>query len=151
MLNNRADLEYLDSIIKNNTKYFQRLVVEGGNKWIYTAIEDDDLIFKIDDDIVFISNGIFERMLEEYFTEDHLIISANVVNHPLLSYVHATMKAISPYYEVSKFKWTKSNNETNLDNSECKKGNYDPHSNWWSNPKCAAIVHKNFLRHGLHT
>ena len=85
---------------------------------MYTIIYNNDLVFKMDDDVVFISNGTFEKMLEEYLTKSHFILSANVVNHPQLSYVHARLRAILPFYEVKDFQWEKSKNSSEeIDNT----------------------------------
>ena len=107
------------------------------------------MVFKIDDDIVFIHDGTFERMLEEYFNDNLLFLSANVVNHPLLSHVHARMMANMPFDQISEFQWTKSVNKSNLDSTECQNGEYNSFSKWWKNPKCTVLVHESFLYHAL--
>jgi hypothetical protein len=114
---NKDDLEYLDSIISQNKTYYKKVIFSNNKRYaeIYLTIEDDDLVFKIDDDIVFISDGTLERMLEEYFNKDLLFLSANVINHPLLSHVHARMLAILPYDHVSELKWIKSKKRYDLD------------------------------------
>ena len=145
----KDDLEYLDSIMRQNKTYYKEIRFSNTKNYreVYLAIEDNDLVFKIDDDIVFISDGTFERMLEEYSKNNHLFLSANIVNHPLLSHVHARMMAILPYDHVSEFKWMKSTNKSDLDSTECKHGEYGPFSKWWNNPKCTALVHESFLYH----
>ena len=144
-----ADLSYLESILSQNKTYFEKIIFSANKRYreVYDQMQDDDLIFKIDDDIVFISNGTFERMLEEYINNNLLFLSANVVNHPLLSHVHARMRAILPYFEFPVNSWSVADNTTNLDTSECSFGDYGPFSKWWSNGKCAAIVHENFHEH----
>jgi hypothetical protein len=146
---NKDDLEYLDSIISQNKTYYQKVIFSSDKRYaeIYLTIEDDDLVFKIDDDIVFISDGTFERMLEEYFNKDLLFLSANVINHPLLSYVHARMLAILPYDHVSDLKWIKSKNRFGLDMTDCNKIEYAPWSNFLKNANCTVLVHESFLHH----
>ena len=146
---NKEDLDYLDSLLSQNKTYLKRITFPNTKRYreIYLAIDDNDLVFKIDDDIVFIADGTFERMLEEYFIKNLLFLSANVVNHPLLSYVHARMMAILPYDHISEFKWAKSTNESDLDSTECRHGGYDPFSKWHNTSKCTAIVHESFLYH----
>ena len=148
---NKEDLDYLDSLLSQNKTYLKRITFPNTKRYreIYLAIDDNDLVFKIDDDIVFIADGTFERMLEEYFIKNLLFLSANVVNHPLLSYVHARMMAILPYDHISEFKWAKSTNESDLDSTECRHGGYDPFSKWLKDPNCSAIVHESFLSHAL--
>jgi hypothetical protein len=148
---NKEDLEYLDSIMRQNKTYFKRVLFPSTKHYreIYLSMEDNDLVFKIDDDIVFIHDGTFERMLEEYFNDNLLFLSANVVNHPLLSHVHARMMANMPFDQISEFQWTKSVNKSNLDSTECQNGEYNPFSKWWKNPKCTVLVHESFLYHAL--
>ena len=107
----KEDLEYLDSVMNQNKSNFQRINFKNSGRYreIYVTLQDNDMIFKIDDDIVFIADYTFERMIEEYFTKNLLFLSGNVVNHPLLSHVHARMMAISPYVEVENFTWIKPN------------------------------------------
>jgi hypothetical protein len=94
----KSDLDYLDSIMKQNRSYFERVFLTKQNfVKFYRILKDDDLIFKIDDNVVFISNGTFEKMLDEYLNNNGFIRSANVVNHPLLSIVHARIRAILPF------------------------------------------------------
>jgi len=150
---NKEDLSYLESFLKTNKnskccyerKYFNP---KDGYKIVYTVLHNDDLVFKIDDDVVFISNGTFERMLEEYLTKNHFILSANVVNHPQLSYVHARLRAILPFYEVKEFEWQKSKNSSEeIDDTIAMGADYGPMSKWWENPKLAAVAHESLLYH----
>ena len=147
------DLNYLDNFIKKNKnshccyerKYFNP---SDGYKIVYTVLHDNDIVFKVDDDVVFISNGTFERMLEEYLANNHFILSANVVNHPQLSYVHARLRAILPFYEVKEHQWEKSKNTNEeIDDTIAMGADYGPMSQWWKNPKLAAIAHESLLYH----
>jgi hypothetical protein len=64
---NKKDLEYLDSILKQNKSYFENRVFPAyyGFKELYDELPHEDLIFKIADDIVFIAPNTFENMLKE--------------------------------------------------------------------------------------
>jgi hypothetical protein len=85
-------------------------------------------------------------MLKEYLINNLIVLSANVINHPLLSHVHARMMAPIPFYENKDNRtWTKDEDSNTLDRSECGFGDYGPFSRWWSNGKCAAIVHESFF------
>ena len=144
----KEDLEYLDYIMAQNRSYYQRIRYTSSKEQyreIYLNFKNDDLIFKIDDDIVYISNGTFEKMLNEYLNNKLLFLSANVVNHPILSYVHARLRAIKPFYEESPYSWKKYENDTELDKTDAFNSTYGPFSNWWTNPKCAAIAHESFF------
>jgi hypothetical protein len=91
----KEDLEYLDEIMVQKKPYIERIMfaATGHFREIYAGMNDNDLVFKIDDDVVFIANGTFEKMIQEYMSNQLLFLSANVVNHPLLSYVHARMSS----------------------------------------------------------
>ncbi len=147
--NNQEDLEYLKRFLEQNGEYYSRVDFSSDSNYkvLYTVLHDDDLVFKIDDDIVFISNGTFENMIEEYLTGTHFILSANVVNHPILSDVHVKFRAILPFYETKNGVWEKAKNITEIDDTEAMRFNYGSDSKWWANPKCAAIAHESFLYH----
>jgi hypothetical protein len=145
---NKKDLEYLDSILKQNKSYFEKRVFPAyyDFKELYDELPHEDLIFKIDDDIVFIAPNTFENMLKEYLINNLIVLSANVINHSFLSHVHARMMAPIPFYENKDNRtWTKDEDSNTLDRSECGFGDYGPFSRWWSNGKCAAIVHESFF------
>ena len=144
---NKDDLNYLDSILNQNKSYYEKRIFPSNHdfKGVYSEIDDNDLIFKIDDDIVFIAPNTFENMLKEYLTKNLIVLSANVINHPILSHVHARLMAITPFFEIRNYTWIKVENTTYLDNTECKFGDYGPFSLWWRNGRCAAIVHESFL------
>ena len=149
---NKEDLNFIDAYLNqvdNKDCYMRSNFSSSSNyKTLYTILHDDDLVFKIDDDVVFISKGTFEKMFEEYLKNNHFILSANVVNHPQLSYVHARLRAILPFYEVKEFMWEKSRNESEeIDATLAMGTNYGPTSKWWENPKLAAIAHESFLHH----
>jgi hypothetical protein len=145
---NKIDLEYLDSILKQNKSYFEKRVFPAkyDYKELYDNLPDEDLIFKIDDDIVFIAPNTFEDMVKEYLIDNLIVLSANVINHPLLSHAHARLMAHIPFYQnKDNITWTKDENSSSLDRGDCQFGDYGPHSKWWSNAKCAAIVHESFF------
>ena len=113
---------------------------------LYTVLHNNDLVFKIDDDIVFISDGTFEAMVDEYFKNNHLILSANVINHHTLSPIHANMNLMEPFYETPQMTWIKSDNKTVQFNGLANTCINDVNI-WKENPKCGAIAHENFLYH----
>ena len=147
------DLDYLKMFLRNN-KYakccYERRNFDpnDGYKIVYSILNSTDLVFKIDDDVVFISNGTFEKMAEEYLTKNYHILSANVVNHPQLSYVHARLRAILPFYEVQPFQWEKSDTPNEeIDDTVAMGADYGPVSKWWRDPQLGAIAHESFLFH----
>jgi hypothetical protein len=138
---------FLNNYLEHHKGYeeikFERVV---SFKTLYTVLHDNDLVFKIDDDIVFISNNTFETMLEEYFNNDHLILSANVVNHHTLSPIHANMKLMVPFYETHEMKWVRSIDKIAKSKESTIRCIYNVNT-WKGNPKCGAIAHENFLYH----
>jgi hypothetical protein len=140
------DIKYLDKYLKNkrNSEY-ERFKIGVKQKYseAYKNLHDNDLIFKIDDDVVFISNGTFERMVEEYLKNDLLILSANVVNHPILAYVHSKLGAILPFTELNNYTLAKSDNLTIIKDiiSEKRKNSY------MKNLQFVRIIHESFFDH----
>ena len=116
---------------------------------LYTKLNDNDLVFKIDDDVLFISNGTFESMVQEYVNNNHFFLSANVINHRILSDMHARIGALKPYPEVSKKVWIK--NESRQDEiEECSRLTMENKekrliANWHTLPKCGIYSHESFF------
>ena len=149
---NKDDLLCLENFLKNNKHLeccYEKKVFATATKYkeLYTVLYDDDLVFKIDDDVVFIANGTFEKLFEEYLNGNHFILSANVVNHPQLSYVHARLRAILPFIEVKNYTWEKAKDTNEIDDTVVMGADYGPMSKWWKNGNCAAIAHESFLYH----
>ena len=125
----KEDLDFLKEFLEKNPNGYSRFdFVQNVNfKNIYTILPYDDLVFKIDDDIVFISNGTFKSMIDEFIKNRHLILSANVINHPQLSLVHQKNGAFLKYQEK------------NLSSI------FRDSRPWWQRPECADIAHENFF------
>jgi hypothetical protein len=146
----KSDLGYLDAIMKQNHSYFERVFLTNQNFVnFYHMLKDDDLVFKIDDDIVFISNGTFERMLDEYLNNNGFILSANVINHPLLSIVHARIRAILPFVESNNNTWIWDEKTLEIDKTVGYGIKYEVGTAWWNSGKNAALAHSSFLYHAL--
>ena len=145
---NVEDIKYLkDFLVDKNTVEYERVdfTAKTNYKKLFSVLHDDDVVFKIDDDTVFISNNAFESMLQEYLIGNNFVLSANVINHPVLSNVHAMHKAILPFNETETGKWIFLPN-TEIDDTiarDCIK----IERSWWKNGRCAAIAHESFLHH----
>ena len=140
------DIRYLDKYLKNKSKNeYKRFKIRVNQKYseAYKHLDDNDLVFKIDDDVVFISNGTFERMVEEYLKNDLLILSANVVNHPILTYIHTKIGAILPFIEIKNYTYSKTENSKEFHDiiTEKKKNSY------MLNHQVGAISHESFFAH----
>ena len=112
-------------------------------KTMFKFIHHDDLIFKIDGDIVFIANGTFENMVDEYLKNDHFILSANVINHHIFSCIHARMDLMKPFAILNNSTLLLQNNATvgTTIIDRCT----DDFKCWKTTPYCGAVAHESFL------
>jgi hypothetical protein len=66
------------------------------------GLEKDTYYFKVDEDVVYIGEGAIKAMVEEALRNRFLFLSANVINHALLSHVHSRLGALQvrhlPYF-----------------------------------------------------
>jgi hypothetical protein len=145
------DLNFIDKFVNENKEFYKTIRYTRPKRKnyfiLYAACKDNDIVFKMDDDIVFISNGTFELMIKEYLKREDYILSANVINHSQLSYVHARHRAILPFFEVKPHKWLKADNTSEIDNTVAFNSNYAAFSSWWRNGKMAAVAHESFFFH----
>jgi hypothetical protein len=143
---NKKDLDYLDSLIELNSAEFKRYDFEASESFnpLYRAIDENEYVFKIDDDIVFIKKGCFESMLNEYIKNEHVFLSANVINHPRLSDLHARIGAIKPLCKFnSKLACNQSENSFEIiQNCSFNRDTFQ----WWYKPECAILAHENFIK-----
>ncbi|ODA83107.1 hypothetical protein RJ55_01616 [Drechmeria coniospora] len=95
-----TDLALLDKILESEADYAAQDVDldNGGYGSAYANVEDDIMYIKIDDDIIFIEDTAISSIVQTKLAyPDHFLVSANVINHPLLSWVHANLGAVKPY------------------------------------------------------
>ncbi|KAL3156535.1 hypothetical protein ABBQ38_000830 [Trebouxia sp. C0009 RCD-2024] len=75
-----------------------KLLVYAGNytayRGHYAILDPDRYYIKLDDDIMYIGQHAFEAMLYEKLQGRFMFVSANVVNHGVLTWVHAGMDAM---------------------------------------------------------
>ena len=139
---NDTDLKYVDSLIALYPEELCKIDFNNDETYLtsYESVNDDDYVFKIDDDIVFIQNGTFENMFKEYTQINHMFLSANVVNHPRLSDVHSRISAIQPLCKLNQTLICDKDNSMDF-NLFCSID-----QNWWDKPKCAELAHENFFK-----
>ncbi|KAJ2906723.1 uncharacterized protein MKZ38_000459 [Zalerion maritima] len=96
------DVKFLDSIVDTTPGYvkYERESIKGyGGSWEVALEHKNDILIKIDDDVVFIEDNavsaIVKRLLEN---PDYFAVSANVINNPLLSYVHRGLGMYEPFF-----------------------------------------------------
>ncbi|KAI5459386.1 hypothetical protein BGZ63DRAFT_360853 [Mariannaea sp. PMI_226] len=103
--NDPKDLALLDRLIDSDPDY-EKWHVEMGRSNQYSSgfghsyerIEDDVLYVKIDDDIVFMEDSAIPSIVQKKVEHpEYYLVSANIVNQPLLSWVHWNLNAIHPY------------------------------------------------------
>ena len=155
--------KYLTEYLANHKTGYELIGQIGDHQFtqLYTILHDDDLVFKIDDDTVFVANGTFEKMVEDYLKNDRFITSANVVNHHTFSGIHRNMNILIPFYEFENNTWIEGSKEQllylkgvvqkNNETSTFEKCTSNRLLNWRTKPQCAAIAHENLLYHAYKT
>ncbi|KAG5662971.1 hypothetical protein KAF25_000907 [Fusarium avenaceum] len=86
----------------------------------YDRVEDSVMYVKIDDDIVFMEDSVIPSIVKKKVDHpEYFIVSANVVNQPLLSWIHWNLGSIRPYLpevdETNKPRYSKIDNQKKFD------------------------------------
>ncbi|KAL9621201.1 MAG: hypothetical protein Q9160_004334 [Pyrenula sp. 1 TL-2023] len=100
---NKDDIAYLETILASNEKFKKiDLTKEGigfvgyGHAWEH--VERGNLYIKIDDDVIWFADDTIPRMVAlKMDNPDYLVVSANMINSPLMGWVHYHMGAQHPY------------------------------------------------------
>lgn len=155
-----ADLAFLDELLPKHPGVYAKHVVKPVNKdyrEMYGSVQDDRLYVKMDDDIVFIQDGAIEELLEEHLARRYLFVSANVVNHPILTAVHNRMGATLPFHPPARMwrdngrDWELHAQPDALDSTFMGRAQPVPFSKCtWKDWHCAAIAHYSFLHRWQH-
>jgi len=94
--NNQSDLDYIYSLKDNFKKIVYEEVPEGikrcsqeSFRHFYTKMEDEDTIyFKLDDDLIYIEPGYFEKTLEFRVNHpEYICVYPMIINNPLCNYL----------------------------------------------------------------
>ena len=97
----KSDLAYLDHLLTTSPSYLKKTIKDPhsfhGATW--DVVERGVMYIKIDDDVVFIGNTTLQDMVDTKAAHpEKLLVSANVINNPAMSWVHYHMMgAIRPY------------------------------------------------------
>ena len=98
---NADDLAYLEQLLLTSKSYKKQTLEnpEGLHGETWTVVERGRMYVKIDDDVVFIDNSTIKEMVAAKAAHpEHLLVSANVINNPAMSWVHYhLLGAIQPY------------------------------------------------------
>lgn len=151
------DMNYLIMLQRRNPKsYIIPWHMEGGAWDVIWRLADEPGAYyiKIDDDVVFIADGAIPDMIREKRRGRFLFVSANVVNHGILSAVHQEMSSI-PHLEKPPLEAGRTNQEQKLGPWRYKgEVMVDPsyrieHTFYsdcvWRRWDCAALVHESLL------
>ncbi|QLI65158.1 uncharacterized protein G6M90_00g010680 [Metarhizium brunneum] len=91
------DVEFLDKLVRSEAHYSWRNQ-EGSDASAYDGIQDDLLYIQIDSGIVYMEDGTILSMAHtRAMRPDFYLVSANVVNQPLSSWLHLSLGAVRPY------------------------------------------------------
>ncbi|KAF4998332.1 hypothetical protein FGRMN_3212 [Fusarium graminum] len=99
------DLAFLNKLLESEASYEKWQVEMAGEDNFssgfgnsYDRVEDSVMYVKIDDDIVFLEDSVIPSIVKKKVDHpEYYIVSANVVNQPLLSWVHWNLGAMRPY------------------------------------------------------
>ncbi|KAK5076419.1 hypothetical protein LTR64_006101 [Lithohypha guttulata] len=102
---NATDLAYLDELLRKHSRYKiidinSTLASEVNDRYkaAWRQLQRDTIYVKIDDDVVWLADDAIPRMVSRKFNQDdYLVVSASVINSPLMSKVHLDAGAYHPY------------------------------------------------------
>ena len=104
----------------------------------YSLIQDNDYVFKVNENIVFISNNSFQTMLDEYLENDHEYLSANFITDSMMFNIHANLGAIKPFATTFFNNWMIYDHTNSETIENCQK-------EWRAVHKCSSLAHENFF------
>lgn len=98
---NPQDLEYLDQILSHSARYKQFPQDKTGDQGYgeaWSRLEPGRIYVKIDDDVVWMADDAIPRIVTTKLQHpEYLLVSANMINSPLLGWLHYHMGAMHPY------------------------------------------------------
>lgn len=145
------DLLWLNQLVQTFASDYDIPAVTGRRlAKIYSVCTDPDTVYiKIDDDMVYMSDETIPEIVRERVRGRCALVSANVINHAILSAVHQDIGAIRHYFPVpeeelppgSRPIWIRSDDSLALSVIE-KKAQSECVWRMW---QCAAWMHESFL------
>jgi hypothetical protein len=102
---NKQDLAYLEELLATTPEYRKVELAEKSYVGLWNAsIEAGNIYVKLDDDVIFIDHDAIPRVVNTLLTHpESVLVSANIVNSPKLSWLQYHTGAILPYLpELSK-------------------------------------------------
>lgn len=104
----------------------------------YSIFHENDFVFKINENVVFIANNSFQIMLDEYLESDYDYLSANVISDSFMFSVHLTLKAIKPFMMTFFNNWMIYDQTNSKILEDCRKV-------WSPLYRCSYLAHENFF------
>jgi hypothetical protein len=94
-------LAYLDELLAAEPLY-KKIELEGigfiGYGFAWGHLERNNLYIKIDDDVIYLADDAIPRVVDmKVKNPNYLVVSGNIINSPLMGWVHYHMGAIHPY------------------------------------------------------
>ncbi|RMZ92556.1 hypothetical protein DV736_g220, partial [Chaetothyriales sp. CBS 134916] len=103
---NQDDLEYLEEILREHPRYKKIEISEEEIDYdaydvAWDHLERGSFYVKIDDDVVWVGDDTIPRLVSlKHGNPDYLVTSANMINSPLMGWMHYHMGAMHPYLPV---------------------------------------------------
>jgi len=100
---NADDLAYLDELVKTSKGYRKQEMDDpkGLHGLAWGLVERGVMYVKFDDDVVFVGDSTIKDMVEAKTAHpENLLVSANVINNPAMSWVHYHLM-VSRYMSIS--------------------------------------------------
>ena len=97
----QQDLEYLDKLLTYSDRYkqlFQERTKDQGFSDAWSKLEPGSIYVKIDDDVIWMADDAISRLVTTKIQHpEYLLVSANMVNSPLMGWLHYRAGAVHPY------------------------------------------------------
>lgn len=137
----QLDLEFLSRLVAMHPEYNIPPVNGRRLAKIYSVCTDPNAVYvKIDDDIVFMSDAAVPDIVRERLRARCSFVSANVVNHAILSAIHQDIGAVRTYY-MDQRHWVRHDEALPMAGID-KKAQSDCVWKWW---ECGAWMHESLL------
>ena len=109
------DIDYIYSLSKEFSHFIKIVEIKNDDAAVHHndlknfpyfynyCIDKSTIYFKFDDDVVFIEDGTFETMIEYKVAHPEcFIVFPNIVNNPVMSYLHQRMGAVDTHLGICK-------------------------------------------------
>lgn len=138
-------MDYLTQLIADHAPDYAYPAVTGRRlAKFYSICQDPDTVYlKIDDDMVYLADEAIPEMVRERLRNRCGLVSANVINHAILSAVHQDIGAIRNFFpgEDASRPWIRNDEVLPIMAIEKKSQSQCVWSTW----ECGAWMHESFL------